>query len=326
MRAVALGLLGACLCLAGVTGCAVAGAHLAARRRRSSGAAVAEGRTGSALPQKLSLRGPVAADIRAAAASRCDVYPETGYTAELDLSLPGRVDTLALFLPTYQGPGRYPVTGGGGAGAVRANLSGVGSAGSGWVEVAAGGRGGTLELALGHGRSTERLSGAWNCATVGAAYGPPIQGTGTRHSEALIATGGLSANVTSALVPSHEVVVGAPNCGAYPFGGGSRFNLAMSIELQGSPYLLDVQAPDFQGPGFYYPALTAASLPANSPLATAQLSVDAPPARPGRIPDGTWAAVGGDLHVGSGLQSGRMFVRFLDRAGSSFILSGAWSC
>lgn len=313
------------VCLAGVAGCGSPAVHLAARRRRAAAPPLPAGAlpTGAALPQSLVLQGPIRGEVRSAYATSCGVYAGTGFSAVLDLSLPGRVETLRLALPNFGGPGRYLVSGGGPVQVASANLEGTYVARSGWVSVTAGGTGGTLSLALRGAGQTETLSGTWSCSTSTAGYSPAQPPSGPAYSEALIATGAIQAQVGQAVVPGTDLVGGAPNCGVF---AGGKFNLAMSLVLAGQPYLLQVEIPQYQGAGWYYPALTPADLPINSPFATAELSRQGGPAQVGRLPGDLWGGVGGDLSIFAGADRGRMFIRFVDRAGDSLILSGAWTC
>ncbi len=279
--------------------------------------------SGAALSQSLVLQGPIRGEVRSAYATACGVYAGTGFSAVLDLSLPGRVETLRLALPNYGGPGRYSVSGAGPVQVATASLQGVYAAGSGWVSVAAGGMGGTLSLSMKGAGQTETLGGGWSCSTpaAGSSASPPP--TGPDHSEALIASGAIQAQVDQAVVPGADLVGGAPNCGVFTSG---RFNLAMSLVLAGQPYILQVYLPQYQGEGWYYPALTPADLPVNSPFAAAELSLQGDASQVGRIPGDLWGGVGGDFSVLAGTDRGRMFIRFVNRAGDSLILSGAWSC
>ena len=315
------------LCLAAVSGCGATVAHLASRRRRSAARApVPAGAlpSGAALPQALLLKGRITGEVRSAYATGCGVYAGTGFAAVMDLALPGRVETLQIDLPDYQGPGTYRV--GGGPGQVltaQATLANAYSARSGWVTVAAGGTGGRLFLELRNGARPESASGTWSCSTAAAGYAPYEPAPGPTYPEALIATGAVQAQLGRAVVPGPDLVAGAPNCGLFD---GSKFNLAMTLELGGQPYLLQVQVPQYLGRGWYYPALTASDLPIESAFATAELSREGSPSLPGRVPGDLWGGVGGDFSILSGPDRGRMFIRFLNRAGQSLILSGAWSC
>ncbi len=313
------------VCLAGVAGCGSPAAHLAARRRRTATPPVPAGAlpTGAALPQSLLLQGPIRGEVRSAYATSCGVYAGTGFSAVLDLSLPDRVETLRLALPDYQGPGRYSVAGGGLVQVASASLEGAYMARAGWVRVAPGGTGGTLSLALRGAGQVETVGGSWSCSTSAAGYSPSQPSSGPAYSEALISAGAIQAQVHQAVIPGADLIGGAPNCGVY---GGGRFNLAMSLELAGQPYLLQVEIPQYQGSGWYYPALLPADLPVNSPFAGAELSREGLASQVGRIPGDVWAGVGGDFSILSGPDRGRMFIRFIDRAGDSLILSGAWSC
>jgi hypothetical protein len=313
------------ICLAGVAGCGSPAVHLAARRRRAEAPPLPAGAlpTGDALPQSLALQGPIRGEVRSAYATSCGVYAGTGFSAVLDLSLPGRVETLRLALPNFGGPGRYLVSGGGLVQVASANLEGTYAARAGWVSVAAGGTGGALSLALRGAGQTETVSGSWSCSTSTAEYSPAQPPSGPAYSEALIASGAIQSQVGHAVVPGSDLVGGAPNCGVF---AGDRFNLAMSLVIAGQPYVLQVEIPQYQGAGWYYPALTPADLPINSPFAAAELSRQGGPAQVGRIPAYLWGGVGGDFSVLPGADRGRMFIRFVDRAGESLILSGAWSC
>ncbi len=313
------------VCLAGVAGCGSPAAHLAARRRRTAATPVPAGAlpTGAALPQSLMLQGPIRGEVRSAYATSCGVYAGTGFSAVLDLSLPGRVETLRLSLPDYQGPGRYSVSGGGPVQVASASLEGAYVARSGWVSVAPGGTGGDLSLALRAAGRTETLAGSWSCSTSAAGYSAAQPPSGPAHPEALISSGAIQAQIDQAVVPGTDLVAGAPNCGV---SGGGRFNLAMSLVLAGQPYLLQVEIPQYHGAGWYYPALLPADLPVNSPFAAADLTREGGPSQVGRIPGSAWGGVGGDFSILSGSDRGRMFIRFVDRAGDSLILSGAWSC
>lgn len=279
--------------------------------------------SGTALPQFLVLQGPIRGEVRSAYATACGVYAGTGFSAVLDLSLPGRVETLRMSLPSYGGPGHYPVSGRGLLQGASASLQGSYVARSGWVNVAPGGTSGTLSLELEEAGRAERLGGSWSCSTPAAGYSPSAPSPGSDHAEALIASGAIQAQVSQAVVPQADLVGGAPNCG---MSAGGRFNLALSLVLSGQPYLLQVYIPQYQGEGWYYPALTPADLPVNSPFAAAELSLRGGPSQVGRIPGELWGGVGGDFSVLSGNDRGRMFIRFLNRAGDSLILSGAWSC
>jgi hypothetical protein len=139
-------------------------------------------------------------------------------------------------------------------------------------------------------------------------------------------SGAIQGFVGAAAVPAGDLAAPAPNCGAYGGSPPSKFNAAMVVALQGHHYVLDVQVQQFQGPGLYYPAFTAATLPIQSDWATAAVYRTAAPAQPGRIPSSNWAAVGGDFQIYSGLESGMIFIRFMNRTGASFIISGGWTC
>ena len=269
------------------------------------------------------LQGPIRGEVRSAYATACGVYAGTGFSAVLDLSLPGRVETLRLALPNYGGPGRYSVSRADPVQSASASLQGAYAARSGWVNVAAGGMGGTLSLSLKEAGQTETLAGSWSCSMPAAGHSTSQPPTGPVHSEALIASGAIQAQVDQAVVPGTDLVGGAPNCGVF---SGSRFNLAMSLVLAGQPYILQVYVPQYQGQGWYYPALTPADLPVNSPFGAAELSLQGGSSQVGRIPGDLWGGVGGDFSVLAGTEGGRMFIRFVNRAGDSLILSGAWSC
>ena len=262
-------------------------------------------------------------EVRSAYATACGVHAGTGFSAVLDLSLPGRVETLRLSLPNFGGPGRYSVSGGGQVQVATASLQGAYVARSGWVSVADGGTGGSLSLTLRGAGRTETLAGRWSCSTLSAGYASHQPPEGPAHSEALIASGAIQAQVDQAVVPGTDLVGGAPNCGVF---AGDRFNLAMSLVLAGQPYLLQVEIPQFQGDGWYYPALTPTDLPVDSPFAAAELSLQGSASQVGRIPGDQCGGVGGDFSVLVGTDGGRMFIRFVNRAGDSLILSGAWSC
>ncbi len=208
------------------------------------------------------LQGPIRGEVRSAYATSCGVYAGTGFSAVLDLSLPGRVETLRLALPDYQGPGRYSVSGGGPVQVASASLEGALVARSGWVSVAPGGTGGTLGLALRAAGRTETLAGSWSCSTSAAGYSPAQPPLGPAHPEALISSGAIQAQVNQAVVPGTDLVPGAPNCGV---SGGGGFNLAMSLVLAGQPYLLQVEIPQYHGAGWYYSALLPADLPVDTP-------------------------------------------------------------
>lgn len=257
-------------------------------------------------------------------AARCGLYPGVGYAATLDLALSGRVETLDLQIVAYNGPGAYRV----GASststvaAVSARLSHFPAAAAGGVVVATGGRGGTLSLQFGSGRSPERISGSWSCAPASASFGAPPALPPLDLAQNLTVSGSLAGYIAGAATPPVALVAGAPHCGAY---GGSHFNLGLLVGLQGTPYLLDVTVEQYSGPGTYYPAFTASDLPSQAGWATAVARPDSSLVA-GRIPGASWVAVGGDFHIFSGLRSGTLFVRFMDRSGASFIVSGGWSC
>lgn len=338
-----MALLGAAICFASVAGCGTPAAHLSARRRRrlapsppaatsaepTAPSSPARARTaglpaGPTVTEDLRFDGAIGGVATSGYAARCGLYPGVGYAATLDLALSGRVESLDLQIAAYSGPGSYRV---GAAStstlaAVSATLSHFPAAAAGGVVVATGGREGTLSLQFGSGRSPERVSGSWSCAPASASFGAPPTLPRLDLGQNLTVSGALAGHIAGAATPPVALVAGAPNCGAY---GGSHFNLGLLVGLQGTPYLLDVTVEQYSGPGPYYPALTASDLPSEAGWATAVARPDSSFGA-GRIPGASWVAVGGDFHIFSGLRSGTMFIRFMDRSGASFIISGGWSC
>lgn len=336
----ALALLGAAICAASVVGCGAPAVHLGARRRRRAEASApapaepaspsspAPARTtalpsGPTVSEDLRFAGPVSGVATAGFAIRCGLYAGAGYAATVDLALPGRVEMLELQIASYNGPGTYPVGAArtSPAGAV-ATLSHFQLASSGQVAVASRARGGTLRLEFGAGRAAERISGSWSCAPANASFEAPAALPPLSVAENLTVSGAIAGRVPAAAAPTGRLVAGAPNCGAY---GGSHFNLGLLTDLQGSAYVLDVTVEQYSGPGPYYPAFTASDLPSQAGWATALARPDAG-SLAGRIPGGSWVAVGGDFQIFQGLRSGMMFIRFMDRSGASFIVSGSWTC
>ena len=339
VRAVALGCLAAATCVAAMSGCgAVAPVHVNPRRRRTAATGLGQEPAaalpaGVALAQDLNFAGPVNAGVRSGYATQCGVYPGVGYGADLDVSLGSRLVTLAVQLPTYNGPGGYVVTSPNSSttNVASATVSGFRPATKGTVTVAAGGRSGSLALDFpdpqaGHPTPLEKVTGSWTCAHAGAGYASSPAPPSPNRSEAMTVSGALQGFVSTAAVPAGELAAPAPNCGPYAGSSPSKFNAAMVVTLDAHHYLLDVQVQQFRGPGLYYPSFTAASLPSQSAWATAAIYRTAAPLQPGRIPSSTWAAVGGDFQIYSGLSSGMIFIRFMNRTGASFIVSGSWNC
>ena len=334
-------------CLVALTGCGGVPAHLASRRRREDSSqpspAPAEAATGelpagalprgAALAQQLSLRGTLTFMVTRGYAVQCGVYPGTGYAATVDLSLPGRVSTLSLRLPMYNGPGQYRVESAEGlaTNVAAASLSGFGSAGAGSVVVASGGRSGTLKLSFETSRSQSRppeeyLTGSWRCADAGIAYDGSTTNSSVNSYQSLTVSGALSGHVSGAAVPPTDLMPGAPNCGEFKSSSGPQFNLAMVVSLLGNQYILDVLVRQYQGAGMYYPSFTPSSLPIQTDWATAEVVRDAAAAEAGEIPSSTWAGVGGDFRLDSDLTNGLLAIRFMNRTGASFVITGSWSC
>lgn len=309
--------------------------HLATRRRRAPGvsqepAAALPNRV--ALAQDLKFSGPRQAKVAFGYATQCGVYPGLGYAASVNIAVGSQMVTLDLQLPSYNGPGTYTVaTGSSAINLAVANVTGFQAAPSGRVVVDSSGRGGTLQLELpdpaaGHPSPLEKVVGSWSCAEPGAGYGRSGALATANQPESMTVSGALQGFVSSAAVPAGEPAAPAPNCGPYAGSPASKFNAAMVVAIDGHHYVLDVQAQQFQGPGLYYPTFTAATLPIQSNWATAAVYRTAAPAQPGRIPSSIWAAVGGDFQVYPGLDSGMIFIRFMNRTGDSFIVSGGWTC
>ncbi len=321
-----------------MSGCAaVAPAHVTPRRRRTTASAGQEPAaalpTGATLAQDLTFSGPQDASVSSGFATQCGVYPGIGYAATVDVAVAGRLATLAVQLPAFNGPGTYTVGTKNSTqdNLAQAHLSGFLGARSGQVVISSGGRGGTVHLDFpfsqpGHQSQLEKVSGSWTCAQPGAAYGSSNAPPAPNRAESMTVSGALQGFVNAAAVPAGELAAPAPNCGSYGGSPQSKFNAAMVVALDGHHYLLDVQVQQFQGAGLYYPSFTAASLPIQSDWATAALYRTAPPLQPGRIPSSTWAAVGGDFQIYSTLSSGMIFIRFMNRTGASFIVSGGWTC
>ncbi|HUY53732.1 MAG TPA: hypothetical protein VMV23_01065 [Candidatus Nanopelagicaceae bacterium] len=335
LRAVAVGCLTAATCLAAMSGCgALAPGHLPPRRRRAprvSQEPAAGLPSGVALAQDLKFSGPRQANVAFGYATQCGVYPGLGYNASVDIAVGSRTVTLDLQLPNYNGPGTYTVAASSAINLAVATVSGFQTARSGWVVVDSGGRGGTLQMELpdpaaGHRSPLEKVVGSWSCAQPGAGYGRSGALPTANQAESMTVSGALQGFVSSAAVPPGQLAAPAPNCGPYGGSPASKFNAAMVVVLDGHHYVLDVQVQQFRGPGLYYPAFTTATLPIQSNWATAAVYRTAAPDLPGRIPSSNWAAVGGDFQVYSSLDSGMAFIRFMNRTGSSFIVSGSWSC
>ncbi len=336
LRAVAVGCLTAATCLAAMSGCgAVAPGHLPPRRRRAprvSQEPAAGLPSGVALAQALKFSGPLPATVAFGYATQCGVYPGLGYNASVDMAVGSRMVTLDLQLPSYNGPGTYTVSPGGTAiNLAVATVTGFRTARSGRIVVDSGGRSGTLHLELPdpasrHPSPLETVAGSWRCAEPGNGYGSSSAPPTANHPESMTVSGAMQGFVSSAAVPAGQLAAPAPNCGPYGGSPASKFNAAMVVVLEGHHYVLDVQVQQFRGPGLYYPAFTTATLPIQSSWATAAVYRTAAPDPPGRIPSSNWAAVGGDFQVYSSLDSGMAFIRFMNRTGSSFIVSGGWSC
>jgi hypothetical protein len=346
-RPIATSLVSGAAIMVALTGCGGMPAHLALRRRREpSLSGHGTGQTsaadpvasaalppGARLAQALSMRGEATAVSRLGYALECGVYPGYGYLATIDLSLPGRSAPFTIQLPMYNGPGRYRVASPNGlATAVAAvRMGGFGSAMAGWVAVSPGGRAGTVSLTFGPAGSSrhggaEAVSGAWACAPPGAGYRPAQPTSATTFYQNLTVSGALDGHVGAAEVPSQALLAGAPNCGVYQSPAGSHFNMAMVVVLEGHHYIVDVQLQQYQGAGQYYPAFTTASLPIETLWATGEVVRDGSFATPGQIPSSIWAAVGGDFRLDPGIDSGLMAIRFMNRTGSSFVITGEWSC
>lgn len=342
-----VGIIAGAACLVALTGCGGIPAHIAARRRREDSSqpspAPAAGETsqlpagalpeGAALAEQLSLSGTLSATASRGYAVQCGVYPGSGYAATVDLSLPGRVTTLSLLLPMYNGPGQYRVESAVGlaTNVAAAKLSGFGSAEAGSVTVAGGGRAGTLDLTFDAGRgqgrpSGEFLKGSWRCAVAGVAYDASTTAAAVNTYQNLTVSGALTGHVSAAAVPATDLMPGAPNCGAFNSSSAGRFNLAMIVTLVGHHYVLDVLVKQYHGAGMYYPSFTPASLPIQTDWATAEVVRDAAPAEAGEIPSSTWAGVGGDFRLNSDLTTGLLAIRFMNRTGASFVITGSWSC
>lgn len=341
----AVGMLTGAACLVALTGCGGVPAHLAARRRREdpsqpspAPAAAETGQLpagalprGAALVQHLSLRGNLTTTATRGYAVQCGVYPGTGYTATVDLSLPGRVSTLSLRLPMYNGPGQYRIAGADGlaTNVASAQLSGFGDADTGSVVIASGGRSGSLNLAFLATRNRafgEYLTGSWQCAVAGVTYDASTTTSAVNTYQSLTVSGALTGHVSGAAVPAPDLLPGVPNCGAFRPSSSSQFNLAMIVNLDGHQYILDVLVKQYQGAGMYYPSFTPASLPIQTDWATAEVVRDAAPAEAGAIPSSTWAGVGGDFRLNANLSTGLMAIRFMNRSGASFVVTGSWSC
>lgn len=347
-RALAAGAVAVAALLVALTGCGGVPAHLRPRRRRESAArhqqaGTATGATplaavalpaGTHLPEALRFKGELAASVTVGYAARCGVYPGYGYLAALELPLAGRVASLTIQLPMFNGPGLYRV--GSPAGLATAvattRLSTLGEAQAGSVVVSPGGRGGSLELYFGSARQGSRgnqyaevVSGNWTCAPPG--LNPTVSSSFVTNAyQALTVSGAMSGHVGAADVPGSSLVDGAPNCGVYHTASGVHFNVAMVVGLAGHPFILDVQLQQYQGAGQYYPAFTTASLPMETNWATGEVVPDGSVGSSGAIRSSNWAAVGGDFRLDAGLDSGLMAIRFMDRTGASFVVTGAWSC
>ncbi|MHB1500871.1 MAG: hypothetical protein ACYCYK_06855 [Candidatus Dormibacteria bacterium] len=288
---------------------------------------------GARLAEALSLRGHLSAKAVSGYAVQCGVYPGQGYLATVQLSVPGKPVTLTIQIPMYNGPGQYLVelAAGSATNIAAARLGAYGSADAGSVTIAAGGRGGALTFSFGRstGRSatsTEQVSGDWTCAPAGAGYGASRATGAINAYQDLTVSGALAGHVGPSDLPGQELAAGAPNCGVFRTASGGHFNLAMVVNLEAHHYILEVQLQQYQGAGQYYPSFTAQSLPRQDNWATAEVVRDAAPASPGEIPSSSWAAVGGDFRLNPGLTSGLMAIRFMNRTGASFVVTGSWSC
>ncbi len=342
LHGVAVCLISAALCLMALAGCGGAAVHLAARRRREDPhdhavapapevQPVSAPTGGHSIPEALVWRSSKELTIEHGYPLRCGMYPGVGYAATLDLPLPGRTSTLNVQLPTYNGPGRYRIGGRNGSEGSQLTLTGTPAAESGTVTVGAGGLSGTMDVKFGpiggsHPARSDSLSGTWSCAVRGAGAGAAETPPSSNANESLTVSGALEGHVTRAAIPSFQLLGGAPNCSPYQVGGASRFNLAMEVSLQAQPYILDVQLQQYQGAGMYYPSFTALSLPIETSWATAELVPYGQQAALGRIPSPIWAGVGGDFHLDPGLSAGLMSIRFMNRSGNSFIVTGPWNC
>lgn len=346
-RLLAVGLVSGAAITVALTGCGGVPAHLSLRRRRESApsrpevgqpaaadpTATAALPPGARLPEGISLRGGVTAVSRLGYALACGVYPGFGYLATVDLSLPGRLETLTIQLPMYNGPGQYRVASSNGLATAVADvrIGAFGSAVAGSVSVSPGGRSGLVRLDFGPAGASrdggsEVVSGAWTCAPPGAGYRPSEPPSATTFYQYLTVSGALAGHVGAAEVPAEDLLAGAPNCGVYRNSTGTHFNAAMVVVLAGHHYILDIRLQQYQGAGQYYPAFTTASLPGGTNWATGEVIRDGAAATPGQIPSAIWAAVGGDFRLDPGLDSGLMAVRFMNRTGGSFIVTGGWSC
>ncbi len=330
-----------------LTGCGGVPAHVGLRRRRTTAShqqavtpssagdrvAAAALPSGARLSEGLSFRGRLSATSRLGYAVQCGVYPGSGYLATVDLSLPGKTDNLTIQLPMYNGPGAYRVASPSGLATTVAavRLGAFGSASAGSVAVSPGGRGGTLQLYFGpanartHG-GQEVVSGQWTCAPPGVGYRPSGSTAASTSYQDLTVSGALAGHLGTAEVPGQDLLAGAPNCGVFRTSSGIHFNLAMVVVLEGHHYIMNVQLQQYQGAGQYYPAFTTASLPAGTNWATGEVVRDSASTTPGEIPSSIWAAVGGDFRLDPGLASGLMAIRFMNRTGASFVITGGWSC
>jgi len=344
LHGVAVYLVSGALCLAALTGCGGTTSHLVARRRHANAVdhavtpttapefqPVAAPARGPSVPEALLWRGNSAGAIKEGYPLLCGVYPGVGYAASLHLPLPGRVATLSVQFPTYKGPGVYRIGTRDSTDLALASLTGMNPAKTGTVTVAAGGRGGTMNVEFGfrgsgHSGHQDSLSGSWSCATPGAGAGASVAPPSSNANESLTVSGAFQGYVDRAAVPSGQLVAGTPNCSAYGSGAGSKFNLSMVVTWQGQPYILEVQLQQYQGAGMYYPSFTTQSLPIATNWATAEVIRYPQPAATGKIPSSIWAAVGGDFRLDPGLTQGRMAIRFMNRTGDSFIVTGSWSC
>lgn len=342
LHGVAVCLISSALCLVALAGCGGAAGHLAVRRRREDPhdhavapapevQPVSAPTGGHSIPEALVWRGSRELSIDHGYPLRCGMYPGVGYAATLDLQLPGRTSTLNIQLPTYNGPGLYRIAGRNGSEGAQLTLSGASAAESGTLAVEAGGLSGTMNVKFGpirgsHPARVDSLIGTWSCAVRGGGEGAPGTPPSSNANEGLTVSGALEGHLTRAAIPSFQLLAGAPNCSVYQVEGASRFNLAMVVSLQAQPYILDVQLQQYQGAGMYYPSFTALSLPIETSWATAELVPYGQQPALDQIPSAIWAGVGGDFHLDPGLSAGLMSIRFMNRSGNSFIVTGTWNC